>query len=160
VAGDARRAPRGAGRTVAAVVADVDGEGVDTWYGEAMAEIDAALAAAAATASGPPGGLYDDALFTGGRGRAVVYVPTSAPPTTGRVRPHQVPARELAVAVHAGPHHDIDVTYGELGAHLVENALVVDGPVQETYLVGPRDTDDPSRWRTEIGRPVFRTSAA
>ncbi|TDQ58578.1 hypothetical protein EV188_104322 [Actinomycetospora succinea] len=32
------------------------------------------------------------------------------------------------------------------------------GPAQQTYLLGPRDTDDPARWRTEIGRPVFRTA--
>ena len=30
------------------------------------------------------------------------------------------------------------------------------GPVREHYLVGPRDTDEPSAWRTEIGWPVFR----
>jgi DNA-binding transcriptional MerR regulator len=142
-------------RTVAAVVLDVDGPDADAWYGDAMAALDAA----GVIATGPPGGLYDDALFTGGRGRAVVYVPASDPPTGGAVRPYTLPARELAVAVHAGPHHDVDVTYGELGRHLLEHAVGVDGPVQETYLVGPRDTDDPARWRTEIGRPVFHTSA-
>jgi DNA-binding transcriptional MerR regulator len=141
-------------RTVAAVVADVDGARADAWYGEAMAEIDGT----GVRPSGPPGGHYDDALFTGGRGRAVVYVPTSEPPTAGRVRGLELPARELAVAVHVGSHHDIDVTYGELGAHLVAEGLGIDGPVQETYLVGPRDTDDPARWRTEIGRPVLRAA--
>jgi hypothetical protein len=35
----------------------------------------------------------------------------------------------------------------------------VGGPIYETYLVGPRDTDIESRWRTEIGWPVFRLSA-
>jgi DNA-binding transcriptional MerR regulator len=141
-------------RTVAAVVADVDAAEVVAWYGEAMADIDGS----GTVADGPPGGHYDDALFTGGRGRAVVYVPASDPPARGRVHGLELPARELAVAVHVGPHHDIDVTYGELGAHLVGEGLAVDGPVQETYLVGPRDTADPARWRTEIGRPV-RASA-
>jgi len=136
------------------VAAEVDAEHVVAWYGVAMAEIDAT----GAVGGGPPGGHYDDALFTGGRGRAVVYVPTSDPPTRGRVHGLELPARELAVAVHVGSHHDIDVTYGELGAHLVGEGLAIDGPVQETYLVGPRDTDDPARWRTEIGRPV-RVSA-
>jgi hypothetical protein len=37
--------------------------------------------------------------------------------------------------------------------------LVVAGPVHEIYLVGPRDTEDAAAWRTEIGWPVFRTSA-
>ena len=69
-------------------------------------------------------------------------------------------ARELALTVHPGPHDDIDVTYGALGAHLAEHALLVDGPVHETYLVGPRDTADPAAWRTEIGWPVFTTAPA
>jgi hypothetical protein len=33
-----------------------------------------------------------------------------------------------------------------------------DGPIREYYLVGQRDTPDTSRWRTEIGWPIFRTS--
>ena len=57
---------------------------------------------------------------------------------------------------HAGDHDDIDVTYGEVGARVVANALAVAGPIRETYLVGPRDTADPAAWRTEIGWPVFR----
>ncbi len=60
------------------------------------------------------------------------------------------------MAVHPGSHDDIDVTYGRLGAWVVAHALGVDGPVYETYLVGPRDTGDAGRWRTEIGWPVFR----
>ncbi|MDD7921764.1 GyrI-like domain-containing protein [Actinomycetospora callitridis] len=64
----------------------------------------------------------------------------------------------LARTVHPGPHDDIDVTYGALGAHLAEHVLLVDGPVHETYLVGPRDTPDPAAWRTEIGWPVFTTA--
>ncbi len=70
-----------------------------------------------------------------------------------------LPAVELAVATHAGPHDDIDVTYGEVGAWLVANALTVAGPVRETYLVGPADISDPTAWRTEIGWPVFRVGA-
>ena len=52
----------------------------------------------------------------------------------------------------------IDVTYGELGTWVVENAMSVAGPVREVYLIGPRDTSDPGAWRTEIGWPVFRVS--
>ncbi|MFI5611718.1 GyrI-like domain-containing protein [Amycolatopsis sp. NPDC051903] len=70
----------------------------------------------------------------------------------------ELPAAELAVVVHCGPHDDIDVTYGRLGAWVVGHALAVAGPVSETYLVGPRDDPDPAAWRTEIGWPVFRLS--
>ena len=87
-----------------------------------------------------------------------VFVPTDREVRMQRVGPVALPARELALTVHRGPHTDIDLTYGALGAHLAEHALVVDGPVHETYLVGPRDTGDPAAWRTEIGWPVFVTN--
>lgn len=143
---------------VAAVRGTVDLDDVLDWYATAMAAIDAALRSAGSTPAGPPGGMYDDALFTDGRGVAVVYVPVAEPPSAGRVRPLVIPARELAVTVHHGPHDDIDVTYGALGSYVAEAELAVDGPVHEVYAVGPRDTADSRAWRTEIGRPVFRTS--
>ena len=111
------------------------------------------------TPTGPCGGLYDNELFTDERGDAVVYVPVDHPPTSGRVRPFVVPAAELAITVHRGPHDDIDVSYGALGTYVTEHAFAVAGPVHENYLVGPRDTDDTTAWRTEIGWPVFHTSA-
>jgi DNA-binding transcriptional MerR regulator len=140
--------------TVAAVEDDVTHDEVIAWYAGAMAELDAAVK----EPTGVPGGLYDNALFEAGRGRVLVYRPTSDPPHSGRVRPVTLPAVEVAVTTHHGEHDDIDVTYGVLGAWVVANALAVAGPVRETYLVGPRDTADPSAWRTEIGWPVFRVA--
>ncbi|SFJ75898.1 MerR family transcriptional regulator [Cellulomonas sp. KH9] len=144
-----------AATTVAAVEDDVALDEVLGWYADATAELDAVVHEPA----GPPGGSYDNALFETGRGHVVVHRPTAAPPRVGRVRPVTLPAVELAVTTHAGAHDDIDVTYGELGAWVVANALAVAGPVRETYLVGPRDTPDPAAWRTEIGWPVFRLAA-
>jgi DNA-binding transcriptional MerR regulator len=138
--------------SVAAIEADVELADVLSWYAGAAAELDAAVA----HPTGPPGGLYEDALFTTGRGHVLVHRPTAQPPRGGRVRPLTLPAVELAVVTHTGAHDDIDVTYGRLGSWVVEHALAVAGPVRETYLVGPRDTPDPATWRTEIGWPVFR----
>lgn len=140
--------------TVAGVEDEVGEDDVVAWYAGAMAELDAVLGPSAG--DGPPGGLYDNALFEHGRGRMVVYRPAAEPPTRGRVRPVRLPAAELAVTTHHGEHDGIDVTYGELGAWVARNALTVAGPVRERYLVGPRDTADPAAWRTEIGWPVFR----
>ena len=127
------------------------------WRGHGRTRPDAQDCAPNAT--GPCGGLYDNELFTDERGNAVVYVPVANPPAAGRVRPFVVPAAELAITVHHGPHDDIDVSYGRLGTYITEHALAVAGPVRETYLAGLRDTDDSAAWRTEIGWPVFRTSA-
>jgi DNA-binding transcriptional MerR regulator len=159
-----RRAPA---VTVAAIEATVRRDDVLTWYADAMAE----LSAVVPDPAGPPGGLYDNTLFTEGRGHVLVYLPVHAttppaagrvhattPPAAGRVHAAVLPAVELAVAMHAGDHDTIDVTYGELGAWVVTHALAVAGPVRETYLCGPRDTDDPARWRTEIGWPVFHVA--
>ncbi|GIL36725.1 MerR family transcriptional regulator [Phycicoccus sp. DTK01] len=137
--------------TVAAVEAVVDHDEVLGWYAGAMAELDATVTDRA----GPPGGVYDNALFEDGRGNVLVYRPALDPPRRGRVRPVELPAVELVSATHVGDHSDIDVTYGEVGAWVADNALAVAGPVREVYLVGPRDTDDAAAWRTEIGWPVF-----
>lgn len=140
--------------TVAAIEDDIDSDSMATWYVGAMAELNAAIDAR----SGPPGGVYDNALFEKGRGHVLLHVPAADPPRRGRVRPATLPAVELAVATHVGPHDDADISYGELGSWVVANALAVAGPVRETYLVGPSDDPDPSAWRTEIGWPIFRMS--
>jgi DNA-binding transcriptional MerR regulator len=145
-------------RTVAAIGETVELEGVLAWYDDAMAELDRAVAPDERL--GPPGGLYDNDLFTQGRGTAVVYWPAGDVQESGRVTRRQLPATELAVTVHRGPHDDIDVTYGRLGEWVVEHALAVDGPIHESYLRGPRDESSPQSWRTEIGWPVFRLSHA
>jgi DNA-binding transcriptional MerR regulator/effector-binding domain-containing protein len=145
--------------TAAAIGATVARGEVVSWYGGAVAELDRALAESGLVATGPCAGLYDNELFTEDRGDVVVFFPVADPPTSGRVRPFVVPAAELAITVHRGPHDDIDVSHGALGAYVAEHALVVAGPVRETYVVGPRDTDDAAAWRTEIGWPVFRTTA-
>jgi DNA-binding transcriptional MerR regulator len=142
--------------TVAAVEATVDLGEVLAWYAGAMAE----LATVVPTPAGPPGGLFDNELFTAGRGNALVYLPVVEPPhPSGRVRPVTLPAVELAVATHTGDHDTIDVTYGELGRWVVDHALAVAGPVRERYLRGPRDSGDAASWRTEIGWPVFRIAS-
>jgi DNA-binding transcriptional MerR regulator len=140
--------------TVAAVEDDVAHDEVLAWYAGAMAELDAVVR----EPSGVPGGLYDNALFEDGSGHVLVYRPTADPPHSGRVHPVALPAVELAVTTHTGEHDDIDVTYGELGAWVVANALAVAGPVREHYLVGPGNTAEPGAWRTEIGWPVFRVA--
>lgn len=141
-------------RVVAGISTDVGISEVLAWYSGAMAE----LTSLGLVETGPCGGLYDNELFTEEHGHAVVYLSVDTAPVVGRVRPVEVPAVELAVTVHPGPHDDIDVTYGELGAWVTDQALALAGPVHENYLVGPRDTPDTSAWRTEIGWPVFRTA--
>ena len=140
--------------TVAAIRGTVALPDVLDWYSEAMAEIRAALTHAGQLPNGPPGGLYDNDLFTEERGDMLVFVPVADPPRSGRVQPELIGPTDLAVTVHRGDHSDIDVTYGALGIWVDQHALAIDGPVHEIYLVGPHDTADSAAWRTEIGWPV------
>lgn len=139
--------------SVAAISGIVDADAILGWYSGAMAELDAATASGIPV--GPRGGLYDNELFTEGRGKMTVFIPIPDAVASGRVRPLVLEPTELAVTVHYGPHDDIDVTYGALGVYVEQNGLAIAGPVRETYVVGPRDTQDGAAWRTEIGWPVF-----
>ncbi|MGH2717753.1 MAG: MerR family transcriptional regulator [Actinomycetota bacterium] len=127
----------------------IDRSFISDWYQNTMTELEVVLSAVSAVRTGPAGGLYDNELFTDERGGVVVYVPVAHPPTQGSVEPMVIPATDLATTVHVGPHDDIDVTYGLLGAYVSEQALRVAGPVREIYQVGPLDTTDSSAWRTD-----------
>src|ERR1039457_7249877 len=61
--------------TVAAVRDVVNLGDVLGWYDAAMSELEAVLSSVSAVPIGPPGGLYDNELFTEERGMMVVYIP-------------------------------------------------------------------------------------
>jgi effector-binding domain-containing protein len=88
-----------------------------------------------------------------------VFIPTGgAARAVGRVERLVVPPAELAIMLHRGSLANADLTYGELGAHVMRHEISVDGPVREHYLTGFHDTDDPGHWETEIGWPIFRSA--
>ena len=144
--------------TVAAVRGVVGLQEILSWYDHAMCELDSVLTARGLLPTGPSGGLYDNELFTHERGNVIVYVPVEEPPTQAAVEPFALPAVDLVTTIHIGPHDDIDITYASLGTYVSQQALQIAGPIREIYHVGPRDTDDSSTWRTEIGWPIFLTA--
>jgi DNA-binding transcriptional MerR regulator len=142
----------------AAITETVDRADALVWYQGALGELQATLAAQHLEAASAAGGIFADALFTDDRGEATIFVPCNSPPRPmGRVVALDIPPVELAAIVHVGSHTGIDQAYGALGAHVARHALGVDGPIREYYLVGPTDTDDETRWRTEVGWPIFQT---
>lgn len=142
----------------AAVREVIDVQDVSPWYQGAMGELYATLAAQKITPAGPAGGIFASELFTDERGAATVFVPCAlAPRRTGRVEAVVVPGAELALILHAGTPGEIDRAYGALATYVADHALAVDGPIREYYLVGSRETADETKWRTEIGWPIFRT---
>lgn len=151
-------------RSVAAVPAVAVSEVIDvedamSWYQGALGELYATLSAQSLPITGPGGGIYSNDLFSHERGLATIFVPhqgTVRP--MGRVTSLVVPAVELATTVHTGPHTaDIDRAYGSLATYVTQNALAIDGPIREYYLIGQHETGDESQWRTEIGWPIFQT---
>jgi DNA-binding transcriptional MerR regulator len=145
----------------AAITGTVSAGESAAWLQGALGELHATLAARNLPADGPAGGIYDDEVFTRHRGQVTIFVPCAGPVRPmGRVTSLVIPAAELAVIEHSGPPADVDRAYGTLAAYVARHALAVDGPIREYYLVGQRDIPDTSRWRTEIGWPIFRTSGA
>ena len=57
--------------------------------------LDRVLANAGEAPIGPPGGLYDNQLFTDERGTMVVYIPVTDPPASSTVEPFLIPAAEF-----------------------------------------------------------------
>ena len=144
----------------AAITGTVAAEESAAWLQGALGELHATLAARNVPVGGPAGGIYADEVFTRYRGQVTIFIPCADPiAPTGRVAAALIPAAELAVIEHSGPPADVDRAYGTLAAYVTRHALAVDGPIREYYLVGQHDTPDTSRWRTEIGWPIFRTSS-
>jgi DNA-binding transcriptional MerR regulator len=142
----------------AAITQTVDIADAAAWYQGALGELHATIAAQDVPATGTPGGLFFDDLFTAERGQATLFIPCEREiRPTGRVAEATIPAAELAVIVHNGPHAGIDRVYGALGAYVTEHAIAVRGPLREYYQVGRHDSQDSSAWRTEVGWPIFTT---
>jgi DNA-binding transcriptional MerR regulator/effector-binding domain-containing protein len=147
---------RVAAARAAAISAVVDVADLGPWLYGAIGELQASVTAPA----GPPGGIYATDLFASERGQATVFIPSGGPVRpVGRVEELIVPAAELAVIVHAGPHDGVDRAYGALATHVTQHALAIDGPIREYYLAGRHDTPDEAAWRTEIGWPIFQTGS-
>jgi DNA-binding transcriptional MerR regulator len=124
------------------------------WWRGALGELEATCDAQQLVRTGAPGGTFGMAIFELERGDATVFVPIRGDArSVGRTAMATIPAAELAITQHRGPHDDIDITYGALGAYVSAHAIGVEGPVRESYFVDPRTP--PADWHTEIGWPVF-----
>ncbi|HEY3880959.1 MAG TPA: MerR family transcriptional regulator [Trebonia sp.] len=137
------------------VAADVTDEDVAAWWWDALARLRAVAAAAGLEQNGPVGGIFGDELFTMDAGRARVYLPVrETPALDGTGLRWDLPAGRFAVALHSGPHRDVDRTYAALGTYAAEHGCDGTGPVRERYLAHPLDTPDVNQWRTEVCWPL------
>ena len=124
------------------------------WWRGALGELEATCDAHHLVRKGAPGGTFAMEIFELERGEVTVFIPIAGETrAVGRTAMATIPAAELAITQHRGPHDDIDLIYGALGAYVSAHAIGVEGPVRESYLVDPRTP--PAGWHTEIGWPVF-----
>ncbi|HEV2529146.1 MAG TPA: MerR family transcriptional regulator [Thermomicrobiales bacterium] len=127
---------------------------IDDWWDGALAELRAAIAASGQRPAGPPGGIYEVALFRDESGQATLYLPATGPVArAGRVLEIEIPPVRLAELTHEGPEEEIGQTYAALGIAVGQAGTGIDGPIRERYL-GLPGADDPSPRRTVIGWPV------
>lgn len=125
------------------------------WCGRTFPWLYEILAADGIDPAGPAGATYATEFFERDEGRIVAFVPVlPASVPGGDDRFTVLPQRRCAVALHAGPYTDCDLTYGQLGSHVAEHDTALADPVVEIYLVGPEHTDDPNQYRTEICWPI------
>lgn len=145
---------------VAAITRLVRLPDIEPWWSESFSEIRHVLHVQGVAPAGPQGGLYPTELFTDEVGEVTVFVPIAgslAP--AGNVFVRELPAAELAIAVHRGALREADRTYAPLGTHVVEHAIAVSGPIRESYIITDDDAGDESQLLTEIGWPIFRTTS-
>jgi len=137
------------------VAADVLRADVSAWWRDAPAGLRATATAAGLEQTGPVGGLFDDELFTQDAGHARVYLPVrDSPALDGTGLRWELPPGRFAVALHPGPHSDVDRTYAALGTWAAARGRDGAGPVRELYLADPLETPDTTQWQTEICWPL------
>ncbi|GAB3697450.1 MerR family transcriptional regulator [Mariniluteicoccus flavus] len=126
--------------------AELSLEECSAWFGETYPRLYAGIGLGA----GPAGACYGPAFFEEGRGPVRAFVPTSADRATG-----VLPGGTFAVAIHDGDFATFDVTYAALGAQVHrDHAPLVGADVREHYLIGPSETPDAHRWRSEVCWPL------
>lgn len=142
------------GQTIS-LTAHVTRQEVAAWWWDAFTDLRATAVAARLEQAGPVGALFDDELFTQDAGHARVYLPVRDSPAIMDTGVHwELPAARFAVALHVGPHSDVDRTYAAVGTYAAAHGNDGSGPVRERYLADPLDTPDHTQWRTEVCWPL------
>ena len=84
-----------------------------------------------------------------------ISVPVGAVVTSaGRMRPSVWPAMTLARTVYPGPYEGLGGAWGEFLKWIEASGHPQAEDLWECYLVGPDASPDPSRWRTQLNRPL------
>jgi effector-binding domain-containing protein len=84
-----------------------------------------------------------------------IGVPVKSPVApAGRVKPGSIPAAKVARTVYHGGYDGLAEGWGQFDAWMKTEGLVSTGELWEFYSAGPESGPDPSKYRTELNRPL------
>lgn len=75
-------------------------------------------------------------------------------PGTENIKKGTTYSGQVVMRIHEGPHEGLEAVHEELYSHLSENNLQFNGSPWESYVVGPADEVDSTKWITEVYYPV------
>ncbi len=85
-----------------------------------------------------------------------ISVPVATPVTeSGRVKAGELRAAKVARTVYHGPYEGLGAAWGEFMAWIAAEGHTPAADLWECYLAGPESGPDPSKWRTELNRPLL-----
>ncbi|MFT3854260.1 MAG: MerR family transcriptional regulator [Ilumatobacteraceae bacterium] len=137
--------------------ATVDATTFAVWLERAFRTLAVVAAMSGAERNGPPGALFGPEILDDRAEEVEAFLPIAEPVALrhpGGVAVGELPARTVAVLVHAGPYETLGDTYRTLGAWVARHAEHAGDRTREWYVVGPGDTPDESAWRTEVAWPI------
>lgn len=132
------------------------------WFRRSVTALRGIAARTDPSSVGPIGGAWSTELFADEHGEATLFLTTHAGfderiiADADGLSILDLPAVELAVAVHDGPDETVPRVYAALGEYVARHELGTEAPVRETYLSGFPGIDH--RSVTEIGWPIFRVA--
>jgi effector-binding domain-containing protein len=84
-----------------------------------------------------------------------ICVPVAAPiKSSGRVEPGEWPTMKVARTVYHGDYSGLGGGWGELEAWIAKSGYKTGVDLWERYLTGTEVGPDPSKWQTELNRPL------
>jgi DNA-binding transcriptional MerR regulator/effector-binding domain-containing protein len=137
-----------------AISTHIHADDVLDWWTDTLQHLHALTVSEHLTATGPIGGIYDEALFRHEAGSATLFIPVENPIGTTDAEPIVVPEADTAIIIHRGSHRDIDLAYSRLGTYIAHHSLTAGPTIREQYLRDASHTSDERQWQTQICWPV------
>jgi effector-binding domain-containing protein len=119
------------------------------------AQLGAAITRAGVSFAGPSFFVMEQIFDDDHPAQIQLGFPIALPfPSDGDVRCTQLPACDVATAIHRGPYDEAGPAYRAIENWISAHGYVSIGYPREVYLVSPADTMDPLEYITEIQIPI------